>query len=281
MKITIWGCRGSVPTPGADTLRYGGNTTCIEVRAADGVPLIIDAGTGIRLLGRKILEEPDGPASITLLLTHAHLDHLMGFPFFGPMYYSRFVIRVMGGAAARQSLRHYLTRQMEPPYFPVDFSAAKAEFRFDTGLPGAQASDPLQVEPIHLNHPNGGYGYRFTEDGKRFVFLTDNELGGVHEGGRSFQEYVDFCRDADLLIHDAQYTDEEYKRKVGWGHSTFRAAGHLAVRAGVHRLGLFHHDPDRTDHELDRLVGECQCDVTAEKAPTEVFAVAEGQELIL
>jgi len=279
MRIKIWGCRGSLPTPGASTLRYGGNTTCLEVRTADNRLFVIDAGSGLRRLGQAIHAD-GGTLEFCLMLTHSHWDHLMGFPFFTPGYFSKYRIRICGGPGAQQSLRTSLGHQMEPPYFPVDLRAMKADFCFDCHAPGEQCHPTVGVHAVPLSHPNGGYGYEFVEDGKRFLFLTDNELGLQHEGGLTRDEYVEVCKGVDILLHDAQYTDEEYEQRTrGWGHSTYREAVDLAIEAGVKRLGLFHHDPDRRDEDLDRILEWCQEHVLAQGSDLDCFVAAEGKEL--
>jgi phosphoribosyl 1,2-cyclic phosphodiesterase len=278
VEIKIWGCRGSLPTPGKATLRFGGNTTCLEINTRSGSPLIVDAGSGIRLLGKELVET-DAVHSLCLLLTHSHWDHLIGFPFFTPAYDSRFTINVCGGPAAQSSLRNYLEHQMQAPFFPVEFDVMKAEFRFECPKLGAHCSQADEIAAIPLNHPNGGYGFRLVEDGRSFVFLTDNEISYHHEDGLSRAEYVEVCRGADLLLHDAQYTDEEYRMTRGWGHSTYADAVDLALEAGVKRLGLFHHDPDRTDDDLDVHVEACRARIRDAGGDLECFASAEGMAL--
>ena len=279
MKIKVWGSRGTLPSPGSHTLKYGGNTTCIEIRNNDGYPTIIDAGSGIRLFGKELMKEKDRN-NLCLMLTHSHWDHLMGFPFFQPAYFSRFNINVCGIASARNYMKHSLARQLEAPYFPVDFSQLKANFNFGCAMPGCANCKKIKIQSINLNHPNGGMGYKFTENGKTFVFLTDNELGDFrHDGGLKDEDYIEFCQNADLLFHDAQYTEEEYKHTKGWGHSTYQAAINLAIKANVKSLGLFHHDPDRTDSELDNIITnlkEKNSDITFE-----LFGVEESSEFVL
>lgn len=279
MKIRIWGCRGSIPAPGPATLRYGGNSTCLEVRTAAGQILVIDAGSGLRNLGKELSRENE-VLQVRFFFTHSHWDHLVGFPFFEPAYSSRSFITFCGGPHTQDSIRRYLSHQMEPPYFPVDFNLLRAGFDFrcerPNGEPGNCRLDGMEVSPIPLSHPNGGYGYKFIEQGKTFVFLTDNELGFQHEGGLNRGQYVALCREADLVLHDAQFTDDEYQQKRGWGHSTFRQSTDLAIAAGVRRLGLFHHDPDRTDEELDRQTEFCRQRIRLSGSPVECFAAAEG-----
>jgi len=285
MNVKIWGCRGSITSAGQKTLRYGGETTCIELSSDNGRKIIIDAGSGIRKLGHELLKE-NTVSSINLLLTHAHWDHLEGFPFFSPAYLPEFSIFICGGPMAQQSVFKYLAHKMEPPYFPVAFSALKAKFEIgcvctrelcDHRLPGHDTS--VMCHSIPLNHPNGGYGFKFFDKDSTFVFLTDNEIRYHHEAGLTRNEYIDFCVNADLLFHDAQYTETEYEKTRCWGHSTFKDAVDLAMEAGVKRLGLIHHDPDRSDDEIDRQVDWCREYIIKAGSPLECFACAEGMDL--
>jgi phosphoribosyl 1,2-cyclic phosphodiesterase len=280
MKIKIWGCRGSLATPGRQTLRYGGNTTCVEVRTQDGREIILDAGSGLYKLGKSLVAE-SAFAPVLMLFTHAHWDHLCGFPFFDLAYLPQCEITLCGGPAAQKSLQTYLGRQMEPPYFPVPFERLQARIDY-----GCECSRPCEgkiaamncgrfCRSIRLNHPNGGYGFKLQEQGKTFVFLPDNELGFHHENGPGFADFVEFCRDADLLFHDAQYTDAEYERTRGWGHSSYADAVRMACEAGVKRLGLFHHDPTRTDDDLDRQVECCREQLRNAGSGVDCFGCAE------
>ena len=280
MRIKIWGCRGSIPSPGCATRCYGGNTTCLEVRLDNGTLVVIDAGTGIRELGNAMLKDR-GPRELYLLLTHAHWDHLQGFPFFVPAYMQEYSIRVRSGPLARESLERFLAHQLDPPFFPVTFGELKAHFDFDSAYGRELSIDGTSIRPIMLNHPNGGYGYRFVFRGKKFVFLTDTELGQEHPGGLPRGEYLDFCRNADLLIHDAQYTEAEYQRSRGWGHSTYLAAAQFALEAGARRLALFHHDPLHADRDIDRFVRECVHLIRRQGSRMSCFAAREGMEITL
>jgi phosphoribosyl 1,2-cyclic phosphodiesterase len=280
MKITIWGCRGSLTIPGPATVRYGGNTTCLEIRTADHQVIVVDAGSGLRNLGKALLAE-NKITDIFLLFTHSHWDHLVGFPFFGPAYLERYTLTLCGGPKTQQSLRQYLTHQMEAPYFPVGFELLKARFDFGCECPKTGNIGSVAVYPVALSHPNEGYGYKLVENGRSFVFLTDNELGFRHPGGLSRAQYVDFCRGADLLFHDAQYTDEEYKRTRGWGHSNMADATDLAIEAQVKRFALFHHDLDRSDDDLDRQIENCRKRIRQAGSAVECFGAAEGMVLEL
>lgn len=273
MRITCWGCRGSLPTPGQHTVKYGGNTTCFQVDGDDGSLIIIDAGSGIRALGNH-LAQIEGRRKITLLITHAHWDHLMGFPFFVPAYLKRFSIKVMGRNGANYRLKEVLSHQFKAPYFPVKFRTLKASMSFDPASHASFKVGSIYVETIALNHPGGGTGYKFIENGKSFVFLTDNELCFQHREGLKREDYVRFAEGSDLLLHDAQYTVREYNRlNRSWGHSTFDDAYELGVDAGIRKLGFCHHDQERGDQELDaiekkyaRLNPAMKCFVVREKA---------------
>jgi phosphoribosyl 1,2-cyclic phosphodiesterase len=287
MNVIVWGCRGTIASPGPSTIRYGGESTCIEVRTDNGEAIIIDAGSGIRKLGQQLLKDPS-ITHISFLLTHSHWDHLAGFPLFQPAYYSRYSFSLCGGSDPLQSVVNYLQHQMVPPYFPVNFTELKA--RFESGcccniapcgkkLPYAERS--TICESIPLNHPNGGFGFKLSSTAGSFVFLTDNEIRYAHQGGLPREAYVRFCKNAGLLFHDAQYIETEYERTRGWGHSTVQDALDLAIDADVQRLGLCHHDPDRTDDQLDQLVEECRTYIKEKGSVLECFACAEGMKLVV
>jgi phosphoribosyl 1,2-cyclic phosphodiesterase len=280
MKIKIWGCRGSLTTPGPHTVRYGGNTACLEIRDAQDRIIVVDAGSGMRNLGKALLNEPDH-TEILLLFTHTHWDHIVGFPFFAPAYLESYHIRICGGPAIQKFLPEFLTQQMAAPFFPVEFKHLQAKFSFGNACQTAGGAGLMHITPIAINHPNGGYGFKFEENGKTFVFLTDNELDFPHPNGLGRQDYVEFCRGADLLIHDAQYTAEEYFQTRGWGHSSYADATDLAIEAGVKQFALFHHDPDRSDDDLDYQLDGCRKRIAQAGAKTQCIAAAEGLEFQL
>jgi phosphoribosyl 1,2-cyclic phosphodiesterase len=273
MKISCYGCRGSIPVSGPEYLKYGGDTTCLEIRTADDDCVIVDCGSGLRRLGNRLLEE--GRRHFHIIFTHAHWDHISGFPFFKPLYRSDTVIEFHGCPFAQRSVRTILEKTMEPPYFPVDLGAAKAELHFHDSCIAPFNIGRLDVDPILLSHPNQGIGYRFTEMRRRFVFLTDNELGHVNHGGLPFDDYLEFSRGADLLVHDAEYTDAEYPRVMGWGHSTWQQAIELALRAGVGELGLFHHNQDRQDSGVEAIEAECRRVISERKSSLSCFAMTQ------
>lgn len=211
MRIKFWGVRGSTPVSGKEYLRHGGDTTCVEIRDNSKEVIIIDAGTGIRALGKKLARE--NLKSFTMLFTHSHWDHVIGFPFFKPVYNKNTRITVMGCSFSPDPVREIVAKTMQPPGFPVKFEEISAHFEFKSVLETGCDFEKIRMIPIETSHPNQGLGYKFEEGGRKFVFITDNELGFQHPGGKTFQDYVQFCRGADLLVHDATYTDAEYPRK--------------------------------------------------------------------
>lgn len=279
MIINCFGARGSIPVSGLEYVKYGGDTPCLEVRSQDDDILIIDAGSGIRRLGNKLLKE--NRFDYTLFMTHSHWDHILGFPFFKPIYDPRTRITIRGCSQAQGDIQKLLSKTMSTPYFPVPFSELGADFVYEDDCVLSHHVGSIEVFPIKLSHPNGGQGYKLQEDGKIFVFLTDNELGYHHRGGSSLEEYVEFSRNADLLIHDAEYTPEEYRHTRNWGHSTYREALDLAIRAKVRRFGLFHHNQDHSDTAIDQMVCHCHEIVADQKLTMEVFAVAQEMEIRL
>ena len=277
MKIKFWGARGSIPVSGRQYLKYGGSTTCVEVRSKKDDLVIVDAGTGIRALGKELIKNHHN--DFTMLFTHSHWDHVIGFPFFAPIYNSRTRIRMLGCSFSSDPVREIVAKTMQPPGFPVKFSEIAARFEFSSVCATGWEIGPMTIVPVELSHPNCGLGFKFQEKGRTFVFLTDNELDFRHPGGRTFDEYLAFSRGADLLVHDADYTVEEYSRRLAWGHSTWEQALDLALKAGVRGFGLFHHNQDRTDADVDKLLALCRRKIKAAGSRMTCFAVKEGQRV--
>jgi len=279
MIVRCWGARGSIPVSGEEYLRYGGDTTCLEIRTKNDEIIILDAGTGIRRLGSKLLAEKR--YHYTMLFTHAHWDHLIGFPFFKPIYLDGTSISVFGCPFAQTSVKNMISSIMVSPNFPVNFDNIKTAVTFHESCHTFFTLDTIDVTPISLSHPNQGVGYKFSEDGKSFVFLTDNELGHKHPGGLDYNAYVDFSYQADLLIHDAEFMDDDYKKTKTWGHSTYKRALQLAIDAKVKKLGLFHHNQERSDILVDGIVDDCRKIIREQQASLECFAVHQDMGIVL
>ncbi len=276
MHIKCWGSRGSVPVSGRDYLKYGGDTTCLEVRSGDNDLVIVDAGTGIRRLGIDLINREH--FSFDMIFTHAHWDHLMGFPFFSPIYNENFKIQMQGCPFAQEYIKKMLGKVMSPPNFPIEYSEIMAKVNYMLDCPVSFNIGSISITPVPLSHPNKGNGYKFSESGREFVFLTDNELGYQHRGGLLSNDYIEFCRGADLLMHDAEYTPGEYSDVKQWGHSSYTDALDLAIKAGVKRFGLFHLNQGRTDDQVDSIVKRCRQTVDERGADLECFAV--GMDMV-
>jgi phosphoribosyl 1,2-cyclic phosphodiesterase len=274
MIIKCWGSRGSIPVSGKEYVKYGGDTTCLEIRTRSGDLIIVDAGTGIRRLGNELIKENRNV--FNLLFTHAHWDHLMGFPFFKPLYRSNTKIRMHRCPFPSRYVESMLSKVMDPPNFPVRYSDIKADIIYEKSCPMRFQIGSVVIFPIPLSHPNNGSGYKFVEDGKTFIFLTDNELGYIHPGGLSPKDYREFCFDAELLIHDAEYTPEEYKSTIEWGHSVYTDALELAFQSNVKKFGLFHINQERTDLQADDILVHCKTIVLDRGSSLECVMVGEG-----
>ena len=277
MKIRCWGARGSIPVSGGDYVTYGGDTTCIEIRTRADEIIIIDAGSGIRRLGNLLIQEKRN--NFSMIFTHSHWDHILGFPFFKPIYRKGTSIQMFGCSAAQESIQAMISRTMQAPYFPVNFQDLQTDISYHDACEDDFSIDSVTVTPIPLSHPNQGFGYKFIENGKSFVFLTDNELTFQHPGGLTFPDYVAFCHETDLLIHDAEFIEEEYARTRTWGHTVLRDALNLALAAGVKKFGLFHHNQDRTDRGVEEMVEECRR--IAAGRPLTCFALSQDREIVL
>ena len=289
LTVTFWGTRGSVPTPGPTTVRYGGNTPCVDVRTAANWQVILDAGTGIRELGHALVRRAEGRAiAADIFLTHAHWDHIQGIPFFAPIFERGNRFTIWGSASLETSIDRVLRDQMSPVVFPVAFESLAATIDFRHLADGERRTGRgYEVAAMEVRHPGGALAYRFQEPGATrpaLVYVPDNELGeharyGPSSGWRD--RFVEFVRGARLLVHDSTYTTEEYPEHRGWGHSTYAEASALAVEAGVETLALFHHEPQRSDTELERCADACRTIVAGLGGSTRVLAAAEGLSLVV
>jgi phosphoribosyl 1,2-cyclic phosphodiesterase len=292
-RLKLWGVRGSIPVPGRSTLRYGGNTTCLELRA-DGEIIILDAGTGIRGLGAALEEEfGDKPIEVSLLITHMHWDHIQGFPFFSPSYRAKNRIRVMGYDTAHASLRETFAGQMADPFFPVQLQSLPGRIEIEEIAKNDFQIGQVRVRTLLMNHPGVCVGYRIDCSSGSLAFLPDTE---PYEGRKVHSpdgenlspeqietvskerraELIDFLRDCELLIVDTQYTDEEYEEHVGWGHSSLGATLRLALDAQVRKLILFHHDPTHDDVQMDDIAKKAEELAAKSGTGLRVQAATEG-----
>jgi phosphoribosyl 1,2-cyclic phosphodiesterase len=252
-------------------MKYGGNTSCIEVQAGDH-SIVLDAGTGIRNFGGSILS--NGGCVSHMLLTHTHWDHIMGFPFFVPAYNPENSFSIMAGHLNEQGgIKKILSSQMNNPMFPVPLEAMQADLKFEDFDPGDsfQLFDDLNIRTAPLNHPNGATGYRIEHGGKSAVYVTDTE----HVPDQPDQNILGLIEGADVVIYDSTYTEEEFPSKVGWGHSTWNEGIRLCQAAGAKQLAIFHHEPDHDDDFMDKLAAE------AAEAWDGTFVCREGMEIIL
>jgi phosphoribosyl 1,2-cyclic phosphodiesterase len=292
--VTFWGTRGSIPAPGPDTTRYGGNTACLEVRAGGHV-LIFDAGTGIRPLGLALMREFAGRRlTAHLFISHTHWDHIQGFPFFAPAQTAGMTIHVYGAPGQGRSLEKLLRGQMEADYFPQDLGDLAATIDIHEVRGRDIEIDDVRVASTYLNHPGMTLGYRVTAGGRRFVYATDHEpytetldhVGGRAAEGRVYGARLDdtlvaFAAGADLHVADAQFTDDEYADRTGWGHSSLSAAIGLGLAAQVKALALFHHDPMHGDDVIEAMERAARAAIAARGASMECFAAAEGRSVTL
>jgi phosphoribosyl 1,2-cyclic phosphodiesterase len=256
IELTFWGVRGSIPTPVAENLGYGGNTACLTIGLADQPLLIFDAGTGARRLGNTLLPEVQSKrTNVHLFLTHFHWDHIQGIPYFAPIYHPNCGI-TLHSSREPADLERILSAQMQPPYYPIDMPTAAASLTYERIESAGTRLGGLLIRPFPLHHPNGATGYRIESSDASIVYASDHE----HGDAAADAILLNYARHADILIYDAQYTPQEYELRRGWGHSTWPMAVKLAQEAGVKRLILFHHDPMHTDQQLSAIVHEAQAE---------------------
>jgi phosphoribosyl 1,2-cyclic phosphodiesterase len=282
MRVRFFGTRGSIPTPGPRTIRYGGNTSCVEVRSDGGTLLLIDIGTGAFGLGLE-LTGPGLPVDGHVLISHTHWDHIQGLPFFAPFFETGNEWDIYAPRGLGQSLRDTLSGQMQYTYFPVTLEQLGATIHYHDLVEGGLTVGDIQVEARYLNHPALTLGYRLKGDGVIVVYACDHEpySAGLAAGTGGLvgedRRHAEFLADADLVIHDAQYVASEYPDKAGWGHSTIEYAVMVAQAARAKRLALTHHDPLRGDDEIDALIAHYRPLAASSPSPLELFAAAEGQ----
>jgi phosphoribosyl 1,2-cyclic phosphodiesterase len=288
--VKFWGTRGSIPTPGHKTRRYGGNTSCVEVRIDDRL-FICDGGTGLRELGVDLSARSDR-VEAHLFFSHTHWDHIQGFPFFTPAYSPKSELHVYDVMPNDDRVQRLLLGQMHSEYFPVSFSDLGSTIRFSHLVDGEKSIDGVVVGHFEQVHPGRSFAYSFGKNGCKVVYATDSELDQQIQNRDEADKdpniqrqlpknIVSFAAGADLLIADGQYTDEEYAKKVGWGHARATTVVDLAVQSGVKQLAIFHHDPMHSDDFIDDVVTTCRNRAAAAGSNLVVFAAREGLELKL
>jgi phosphoribosyl 1,2-cyclic phosphodiesterase len=293
MLARFWGTRGSIASPGSGTVHFGGNTSCVELATPSGGVLVLDCGTGARALGNRLLERASGPVSATILLTHTHWDHIQGFPFFAPLFQAANRFQVYGPEGAHLSLRDVLAGQMEHHYFPVELDQLAARISYRDWGEGVHEIDGVTVRAQKMNHPSPTLGYRIEAEGRAICYLCDHEpyFEGIWREGAPWgmdsirepgdRRHAEFMQGADVVIHEAQYTPQEYPSKRHWGHSTYAYVVELAALAGVKRLYLTHHDPSHDDQciaQVERAAEELSRQLGG---PAEVRCAYEGCEIKL
>ena len=295
-RLKLWGTRGSISVPGPSTLRYGGNTTCVEIRA-DGEIIVLDAGSGIRPLGIALEKEfRSQPIKLSLLITHAHWDHIQGLPFFAPAYEKNNEIRVRGYDGVDTSFGKIMAEPMKAPFFPIAMRELSARVDIKKLTEMTFSVGKVQVRAKFVNHPGVCAGYRLLTSAGSLAFLPDHEPYRFLHSAKSNHmtpeqakktateertSLVEFLKGSDILILDAQYTDAEYETHVGWGHGSVSSAVSLALDAEVRRLLLFHHDPSHDDTRVDAMVDEARRLIRKNGKELEVDGAREGEELVL
>jgi phosphoribosyl 1,2-cyclic phosphodiesterase/CheY-like chemotaxis protein len=290
MRVRFWGTRGSIPTPGPRTVKYGGNTSCVELDLGGDYIIILDAGSGIRELGDSLLKTRERTKG-HIFLSHFHWDHIQGLPFFAPIYLPENQFTIYGCENQEVKIGKLLADQMESIYFPVPLRRFGAGLQFHPIDEGNYTIEGFRLKTVHLNHPSNTLGYVIAHRQKKFGYITDNEFitdftekpkGDMRS---QFDEYnlkiIDFIHDADVIIIDSQYTTEEYQAKRGWGHSHYETVLTVAMAANVKKCVLFHHDPTHSDDDIDTIVSHCREIIDHKGGKMDCIGAQEGMEISL
>lgn len=274
LSLKFWGVRGSIACPQPQFMKYGGNTSCLELTAGEN-RIVLDAGTGIRLLGGSFYEQDTRDAFV--LLTHTHWDHINGFPFFRPAYDPSRALKIMAGHLKHQGgVQSVLSTQMNNPMFPVPLEAMQAKLDFIDFIAGDDLDlhSDLKVRTTPLNHPNGATAYRFEMNGESLCYVTDTE----HFPDKLDENILNLIEGSDVMIYDSTYTEEEYPKHIGWGHSTWNEGVKLCREAGVRRLGIFHHDPEHDDDFMDAVEAEAKAEFEGAFVCREGMVIVAGED---
>ena len=282
--LKFWGVRGSIPTPGPTTIRYGGNTSCSELRH-NGKLFILDAGSGLRVLGNELLKT-GSPITASIFISHMHWDHIQGIPFFTPAFIPNNNFTFYGSEPAGKDLPTIIADQMDPTYFPIEMKEMGSSMNFKPLFEDKYEIEGIQVETIYVNHPGNALGYKFHLNNKKLVYISDNEpflnvenmnkSDQVLLGEDSNQKLINFITNVDVLVHDAQYTQDEYEKKITWGHSPVEYTVDIAIKAGVKKLVLFHHDPLHDDDMIDQMLKLAWDHASKSGNSMEILAAREG-----
>lgn len=286
MYVKFWGTRGSVPVPGKNTLKYGGNTPCVEICTSDEKLIILDAGTGIRNLG-NFIDEKDIEQPFDILISHYHWDHIQGIPFFVPIYQSGRTVTFYGIPGYEKSIQKLLSNQMEKDYFPIKIDEVAADIKFRSLKPNDSFRlDGAVIETFNVYHPSPTLTFKIRENGKSVIYMTDNELDVALENKNNLdeklreknQELIKFCFGCDYLIHDMMF-DDFVTSKLGWGHSSSKALVHFAMMAEVKNLIFFHYNPEYSDNKIDEILEQTKSRLREYKSQINCIAASEGLKI--
>jgi phosphoribosyl 1,2-cyclic phosphodiesterase len=285
MLVRFWGTRGSIPVPGEKTIKYGGNTPCVEVRSKDNDLIILDGGSGLRELGNNLINNHE--KVINIFISHYHWDHIQGIPFFVPLYNSSNNVTFFGLSNSGVGIKKLLGNQMNPSNFPIDFNELKAEINFEEIKSNKKYKiGDIEITTLLVNHPAPALTYKLVENGKSIVYMTDNEIK-INENSLDDpiniqnlnKEILDFCHGADYLIHDSMYEESSIKNKRGWGHSSNITLANFSILAEIKNLILFHYNPDYTDEKIDRLLLETKDFIHKKGSTLSCIAASENLEI--